>query len=440
MRSSPPWLIGVLSALPGCVVDPPPPAAPLPLAVVAAPVTTAVEALPRQPTVRDVAPQVDELRATLVREGAALPEPMAGAPPTFVLPGDPVDPRRACLVRLRRVTLGGEFDAFDDEEVVVLAEARGVRHELGAATLDLPADEVETFELTGHEWIEVPMAAQFELVILVLERDARRDEMIARAAGRFSPAGLPEGTSPVQVPLGTIRGTRWTILGAGKPFAIEGAGVELAALSVRRTAQASGTAPARQEVAAALGPLVDAAAPRTAAGARTAVRMLLDRADVAMASARAASDPAARAILAELAAEARRLAVLASAAVLEPLPALARALQRVDEEATRCPRDDARRLALIAGCGLLAREGDMPLEAARVRRAHAQAVKLLEEAAALSAGEAGRDGAAPGLSRLIQAIGAVEGLLRRTLLGLDARERMDQAWVVVQARLRAATR
>src|SRR5690606_4413483 len=195
-------------------------------------------------------------------------------------------------------------------------------------------------------------------------------------------------------------------------------------------------APARGAVLDALGPLIDAAAPRTGAGARTASRMLLDRAEVAMAAARGASDPAARAVLAELAAEVRRLAVLAAAAVLEPPPALARALQRLDEEVARCARRDSRRQELVAGCGLLAREAGEPIEPARVRHAHEQAVKLLAQATALCTEEASRAGPPDDVTRVRQAVGTVEGLLRRTIVGIDARERMDQAWVVVQSRLR----
>lgn len=430
-------LVLVLAA--GCASDPPA-AEPAPAAPAAAPVTSAVTPRERTPTVLDVAPNVEALRATLAREGQVLPEPTAGAPPTFVRPGDPVNPRRACLVRLRRVTLGGEFDAFDDEEIVVWAEARGVRHELGAATLDLPEDRVETFELPGHEWIEVPMVRDFELVVGVIERDARRDEMVARAVVRFSPADLPDGTSPLHVPLGTTRGTRWTLLGAGKPFAIDGASVELAALLVRRTGQGREGAAAREAVRAALGPILDAPPPRTGAGARTASRMLLDRAEAAMAAARGAADPTTRAVLAELAAEVRRLAVLAAAAVLEPPPALARALQRLDEEAARLARTSPRRQALVAGCGLLAREAGEPIDAARLRHAHAQAVGLLAEATALGTEEAGRGSLPADVERVRQAVGTVEGLLRRTVMGVDARERMDQAWVVVQSRLRTATR
>ncbi len=432
-----PRLLALVVVVAGCASEAPAPA-PEPAPVAVAPVATAVAASARTPTVLDVAPNVEAMRQALARDGVVLPEPLAGAPPTFVRPDDPANPRRACLVRLRRVTLGGEFDAFDDEDLVIHAERRGVRHELGAASLDLPAEGVETFDVEGHEWIEVPMVPDLELVVWVVEKDARRDEMVARSVARFSPSDLPDGTSPIQVPLGTIRGTRWTLLGAGKPFTVEGASVELAALSVRRTGGES--AAARNVLLATLGPLVDAAVPRTGAGARTASRMLLDRAAAAMAAARGASDPATRAVVAELAAEVRRLAVLAAAAVLEPLPALARALQRLDEEAGRCGREGERRKALVAGCGLLVREGDMPLEVARVRRAHAQAVELLQQTTALTNDEARRTGAPPDLTRLLQSIGAAEGLLRRTVVGIEARERMDAAWIVVQSRLRLATR
>ncbi|MCO5168280.1 MAG: hypothetical protein M9894_18215 [Planctomycetes bacterium] len=428
------WLCA-LAALAGCAGDPPPaplePDAPLPLAV-----APAEPPAPRPQSVRDVAPGVEALREALVRAGAELPDPLEGAPPTFVLPGDPEDPRRACFIRLRRVTLGGEFDAFDDEEIVVRAEARGVRHELGAATLDLPADRVETFELLGPDWIEVPMAPRFELVVWVIEEDARQEELVARAVARLEPTAYPDGTSPVVVPLGTIRGTAWTLFGAGRPFAIEGASVELAVLSTPRSGRGDGAARARAGLASTLGPVTGQHPPRTAAGARAATRLLVERAAAAMKLARAENDPGARALLAELAGEARRVAVLATAAVLEPLPGLPRALQRLDEAAARCPRDDAGRQALVGGCGLLAREADMPLEPGRARRAHEQAAHLLREAAALSSASGGRP--AGDLARLIQALGAVEGLLRRTVVGLEHRDALERGWVVLQTRLREA--
>lgn len=429
------WLVGLVVAA-GCAAEPPLPPLEVELEAPAAVAAPATPVTPRPQTVRDVAPGVEALRVALVREGAELPEPLAGAPPTFVQAGDPDDPQRACFVRLRRVTLGGEFDAFDDEEIVVRAEARGVVHELGAATLDLPSDRVKTFELLGPDWVEVPMAPRFDLVVWVIEEDARQEELVARAVARLAPTTYPDGTSPVVVPLGTIRGTAWTLFGAGRPFAIEGASVELAVLSTPRSGRGDGAARARAGLQSTLGPVTGQHPPRTAAGARAAVRLLLERSDAAMKLARAEADPGARALLSELAAEARRVAVLATAAVLEPLPALPRALQRLDQATARCPRDDARRQALVAGCGLLAREADMPLETARVRRAHAQAVHLLGEAAALTAGSGGKP--AGDLARLLHALGAIEGLLRRTVIGLEHRDALERGWVVLQTRLREA--
>lgn len=434
-----PWL-PALVALAGCVGEPLPPPDLSPAPAPTAREAPAAPPPPREPTVHDVAPNVDALREALERDGEHLPEPLAGAPPTFVLAGDRPDPDRACLIRLRRVTLGGEFDAFDDEDLVVFAEARGVRHELGAGSLDLPAEGVATFDLPGHDWIEVPVSPGFELVVWIVEKDARREELVVRAVSRLDTASLPDGTSPVVLPLGTVRGTTWTLLGAGRPFAVEGASVELAVLSTPRAGRSDSAGRLSAGVRATFGPLLDAAAPRTAAGARTLVRMLLTRAHEAMSFACAEPDPGSRAVIAELAAESRRVAVLAAAAVLEPMPALPRALLSLDEAASRCVREDPRRRALVGGCGLLAKEPTQPLDAARVGRAHELAARLLRDAASLCAEEAGQAGPPQDLGRVIGALGPVERLLRRTLAGIEARDLMDRAWVVLQSRLRTSMR
>jgi hypothetical protein len=433
-----PWL-PALVALAGCVGEPlPPPPTIVPPPAVEAP--DAPPPAPRAPTVHDVAPNVDALRDELARDGERLPEPLEGAPPTFVLPGDRLDPQRACLLRLKRVTLGGEFDAFDDEDLVVFAEARGVRFELGAGSLDLPAEGVETFDLPGHDWIEVPVSPAFELTVSIVELDARREELVVRAVARLDTASLPDGTSPVVLPLGTVRGTTWTMLGAGRPFAVDGASVELAVLSTPRAGRGDSAGRASQGIQATLGPLLDAAPPRTAAGARTLVRMLVARSSEAMSVARAEPDPGARAVITELAAEARRVAVLAAAAVIEPLPAFPRALLSLDEAAARCAREDPRRRDLVGGCALLAKEPAQPHDLARVGRAHDQAARLLRDAAALCAEESTKAGPPQDLNRLISALGPVERLLRRTRAGLEARDLLDRAWVVLQSRLRSALR
>lgn len=409
--------------------------------VPAAPGPAAAEGRPAGlPTVRDVAPEVERLRLELVREGERLPDPLEGGPPTFVLPSDPVDPRRAVFLRLRRLTLGGEFDTFDDEDLTIYAEVRGVRHELGAATIDLPGEGVETFDVQGHDWIEVPVLGALPITVWVVETDARREELVARNVGQLLPAELPEGTSPVTISLGTVRGTAWTVLGAGRPFTIEGASVELALYCVPRTKRSESSPYITARVRSTLGGIAEASPPRTAAGARTLVQLLLARAASAMATARAEADAATRVTLSELAAEVRRVAVLAAAAVLEPSPELSRAQHALDEAAARCDRAQPRREALVNGAALLSREPPLPLDTARVVRLHAEAVRLFGEASALAGTETSGAGTPADLSRLVSALGRVEHLLRRTRRGLAARDQLEKAWVVVQARLREACR
>lgn len=434
------WLaVGASTWLPGCATEP----ELHDVVAEPAPVTTARPVVAHDaplPTVRDVAPDVDRLRLELARDGVKLPEPLDGAPPTFVLPSDPEDPRRSCFLRLRRLTLGGEFDAFDDEDLVIYADVRGVRHELGAASIDLPAEGVETFDIPGHDWIEVPVVAEVPIVVWIVETDARRDELVARAVAQLQPALLPEGTSPVTVSLGTVRGTAWTVLGAGRPFTIHGSALELSLYCVPRISRNEASPRIKTRVQSTLGPVLDASAPRTAAGARTLVRLLVDGAGRAMATARIEADAATRGALAELAAEARRVAVLAAAAVVEPFPEMPRAQHALDEAAARCDRARPRREALVNGAALLSREPSQPLDTARISRLHADAARLLGEAGALAATESGRSGPPQDISRLVAALSQVEHLLRRTRRGLSARDQLERAWVILQARIREASR